>query len=897
MHRRIASIVVVSTSAFALLGCPTDETEATDTASDTTLTPPPDGGDAGPTSDDVDAHATIVPDVGCTTDDQCAGLATGPLDACERVGCDNGTCAILPAVEGKACDDGDLCTSVDACVGGVCSGTQDLDCDDDNPCTNDSCDSVIACIHTFHQKPCDDETACTSGDTCFMGECLGEEVNCDDNNDCTKDICDPVDACVTELLEGGCDDGDACTAGDTCVAGQCTPSGATVCDDDSPCTTEFCDVVDGCVYTVLDGPCNDGNACTENEICMDGLCVGDLVTCDDQEACTEDYCDTTDGCQFLPSVAPCEDGDPCTLNDMCAEGSCVAGDTDPLCCDDASQCDDADLCTSDACEAGYCTFVALDCDDQTVCTADSCIEGACYNDPVGAGSGAPDLVDGFEGMALSEWTVENLLNNEVTWQVDGSKFHDGAQAAYCGKIPEYTYEVDGLATEAVMRRQISVPAGPKVRFSMWVWIEVGEASCTYDVLRVSLDGVVLDPPVCETAAEWVEVVYDVTAWAGQTPLLAVTFDTEDDFNNSSAGVWVDDITLAVETPEGCCSTDSDCASGPNCDDEICDGAFMCAVPPAAVACDDMNPCTTDACGDDGVCASTPIASCCALGTDCPGDPLMACAVPTCIGEVCGLDTTACCETAMQCPAGAHACEAPTCSDGDCGLDDSLCCPTDVGDCPTPDNACESYACNAGVCELDTSLCCADAGACPTPDSACASYGCVEGSCVLDETLCCAGGDPGECPTPGNACESFGCTEGACVLDASLCCPTDVSECPAPDNACGSYSCTEGACVLDESLCCPTDVSECPAPDNACASYGCSEGACVLDESLCCPHDAGECPTPDDACASYGCSEGVCVLDNSLCCSDAQDCPEPPQLCEVYLCPAGTCELDDSGCTK
>ena len=67
------------------------------------------------------------------------------------------------------CDDGDACTTVDLCENGLCTGTTPANCDDGNPCTDDSCDSEAGCLSVFNTSPCDDGSPCTEGDTCEEG--------------------------------------------------------------------------------------------------------------------------------------------------------------------------------------------------------------------------------------------------------------------------------------------------------------------------------------------------------------------------------------------------------------------------------------------------------------------------------------------------------------------------------------------------------------------------------------------------------------------------------------------------------------------------------------------------------------------------------------------------------
>ncbi|MFQ5479588.1 MAG: hypothetical protein ACE5E4_13345, partial [Candidatus Binatia bacterium] len=71
-----------------------------------------------------------------------------------------------------ACDDGDACTTADTCAGGICMGGAPRDCDDLNVCTDDSCDPVSGCINTDNTGTCDDGDLCTVLDTCSGGVCV-----------------------------------------------------------------------------------------------------------------------------------------------------------------------------------------------------------------------------------------------------------------------------------------------------------------------------------------------------------------------------------------------------------------------------------------------------------------------------------------------------------------------------------------------------------------------------------------------------------------------------------------------------------------------------------------------------------------------------------------------------
>ena len=49
-------------------------------------------------------------------------------------------------------------------------------CNDNNPCTNDSCDPASGCVFSNNTATCDDNNPCTVGDTCGGGACTGTPI-------------------------------------------------------------------------------------------------------------------------------------------------------------------------------------------------------------------------------------------------------------------------------------------------------------------------------------------------------------------------------------------------------------------------------------------------------------------------------------------------------------------------------------------------------------------------------------------------------------------------------------------------------------------------------------------------------------------------------------------------
>jgi uncharacterized repeat protein (TIGR01451 family) len=213
--------------------------------------------------------------------------------------------------DGVPCSDGNACTGPDTCSGGLCVGGPDIcacqsntDCNDDNPCTDDTCENpgtaTAACAHVNNTAPCSDGDACTGPDTCSGGACVGG-----------PDIC----ACQSN----------------------------TDCNDDNPCTDDACEnpgtATAACAHVNNTAPCSDGNACTSNDACQGGVCTGSIpVVCTASDQChLAGTCNPSTGaCSNPPAQdgTACDDTDACTLNDTCRAGVCQSGvhdDADPAC--------------------------------------------------------------------------------------------------------------------------------------------------------------------------------------------------------------------------------------------------------------------------------------------------------------------------------------------------------------------------------------------------------------------------------------------------------------------------------------------------------------------------------------------------------------------------------------
>jgi hypothetical protein len=298
----------------------------------------------------------------CDADSDC-----GPNSFCDTAGTyvPAGTC------DGQSSNGGG-CDANNVCLSNICAGS---------PCSGPSCGTCCNTACTLSCQSCSTGTCTQTGGTCLIGgQCYNNGASnplnpcqkcdstanptgwsnaanttpCNDGKSCTTDQCDGAGTCVstvncpasdqchiagtcnssgnctnpTEPNGSACDDGNKCTFQDRCISGLCigvTDSHGTFCDDHNPCTDDSCSPTSGCVHTPNTASCSDGNACTANDRCSGGQCVGGAdVNCDDHNPCTADVCSASNGCAHtaLPDGTQCSDatGNPAT----CGSGTCCS---------------------------------------------------------------------------------------------------------------------------------------------------------------------------------------------------------------------------------------------------------------------------------------------------------------------------------------------------------------------------------------------------------------------------------------------------------------------------------------------------------------------------------------------------------------------------------------------
>jgi hypothetical protein len=267
----------------------------------------------------------------------------GVVDAGEQ--CDEGenngqpghcctqTCDFRPA--GTPCPDGNLCNGDETCsaFGQCVPGTQ-LDCDTNNPCTVDTCIPATGC-HQENQPDgttCSDGQLCNGAEICVGGTCTDQpDPDCNDNNPCTIDSCNPanhgfcqntpvdhpVPGCDCPNGNSDCDNHNVCDGTETCDPSHqfCHPGTPLVCTTTNQCLDPLCNPTTGCGTTPKPSgtTCDDGDVCTTNDECMDSTCGGFQVSCDDGNPCTADACDSQTGCSNTPIPGCGTGGTLCTL--------------------------------------------------------------------------------------------------------------------------------------------------------------------------------------------------------------------------------------------------------------------------------------------------------------------------------------------------------------------------------------------------------------------------------------------------------------------------------------------------------------------------------------------------------------------------------------------------------
>jgi len=811
-----------------------------------------------------DGNACTGPDA--CADKACAAGSTKVCDdgsPCTADSCDAATGNCLHGAQSGACDDGQVCTGNDECVAGACAGAP-LSCDDQNPCTQDTCDAKKGCAHAptaAASVPCDDGNACTIGDVCTAGACAGAAaLDCNDDNVCTDDSCAEKSGCVHVDNTASCSDGNACTTGDTCAGGTCVAGSSTcqcqktadcaakedgdlcngtlICqgstcqidpativtcaaDANTACSENVCAKATGAcaMAAVAQGqPCDDGSACTANDSCKSGTCTGGAaIVCGDNNPCTDDSCDALKGCVYAASSASCNDGSACTSVDTCQDGVCVGV---------AAQCDDANACTSDGCDAkGGCTHATntLACEDGNVCTTgDACSAGTCVAGSAktcdDANGCTTDTCDATQGCLFANNTSTCNDNNVCTSGETclAGKCQPGALTKICNDNVSCTADSCDPTTGACIFKPIIGCGGNCLANSDCPNVLGG---CQLGVCSAATLKCTAMPAPAGTACSTNNACVSGQTCSNFGTCTGGTQKVCDDANPCTADTCQAATGACVfsATNATVCNDQNACTVGDFCSAGACVGG-------SAKPCNDFNPCTADSCDKaSGTCVFTAIAGC---ASTCKTDSDCAASTDPCLINYCDSNKAACASKAAT--------NLTPCNDK------NACSATDI--------------CFGGVCQGTAFKTCNDGQLCTTD-----SCDVATGTCAFaPNTAACSDGDP--CTLPDV------CAAGACVPGAVKVC--------SDNNPCTADSCNKqsGNCSFQGIPGCGgycASNADCPAPQNTCASSSCDlttkqcTGASVADGTTC---------NDNNACTSAStCQAGTCIGTGTKVCDDGNAC--------------------------
>jgi len=802
-----------------------------------TISGGPHQGFAGSTVHEVFSFSECASDADCDDGNPCSDDT-----------CSDGFCSHDANL--ASCDDGIFCNGADTCSDGACQVHAGTPCDDGVGCTVDSCDEVgDECANQPDDSVCDDGGYCNGAEFCdSLLDCQGGlPVGCDDGVACTVDVCDEAGTTCTHAADDSiCDDGTFCNGAETCdVAGGCLSGAPPVCDDGISCTSDSCDeAADACASEPVDLACDDGNPCTD------------------------DVCDAALGCSVTDNQAPCDDGIACTSNDTCGAGHC-AGTANCAagfeCFADADQCLRTEVCIGAATDPTAVFEQAMTADEEL---ARGDAVGPLIDLDPDLDSIMPSLVyaasnlnsgSGGSGDQVS-YTFE--IPFEDTWYLWARMYYPGAPGS--NDANSFFVQVDGGT--------LQILGNNKDYFQRWHWDGDGTIQSGTPGTALALGTLAAGPHSLVVAKR------EVNPTAPRLDVLCMTRRTSGPPSDAS-----------VRSALGACTSEVDCNDDNVCTDDLCTGG-MCQFVANAAACDDGVYCNGQDVCDAGACTAHPTAAC---------DDGVACTIDACdeASRSCSSAADdALCDDGLAC-SGVETCDRVAgCTAGtaiDC--DDSIACTTDA--CQEPSGTCahvtddavcnDGLACN-GVEACDAALGCTSGAAVDCNDGVdCTTDACDDatGACSHDgqdaacnDGIFCNGVERCDLATgcaagPAVTCDDgIGCTVDACDVTTDACrhdgddaaCNDDVY-CNGTEHCDPATGCAAGPAVAcDDGIGCTID--SCDETSESCSNQ--------TDDSLC--DDGLFCDGAETCSATFGCQPGIVPV-----------CSDPGESCSVLVCNEAT----------
>lgn len=850
-------------------------------------------------------HETLASCTTCVVDSDCDSTS------CQEATCIAGTCTYNALLAGTSCGEDQACSRNDYCTdSGVCITLIPESCNDNNPCTLDSCTPGLGCVFTpLTATPCNDTDLCTINDQCSStGECLGTPYVCPVNTDCIEYECQVISGAPT------------CVGVPRNLGGSCT-------------TTDLCQVNGHCLSnglcSTVDKSCPEASECTPSYSCSGGACNPNHsplgTVCNSRDLCTPWSCDGAGVClanTTATKVCPFN----ATLSQCQREPVCIphTGECYPQFLVDGASCDDGNLCTSfDTCHGG-------------VCLGEEYYN--CSNDDFTLDCHGPPLCHPVNGCYR-----EPLPDGEPCYYNDGCATLSICQGGVC-MISTLTMPCEDVPCQ--------IPSCDPLLGCVQDTSALDGAGCTFGNLCYSLG-------TC--ASGNCQGLVPISCSDSGSCGLSYCSPTEGCLELGNSDCHLCNATLdcpyipckTASCSSGVCSYTANNAALSGCDDGLyCNGVETCAqgtcILGDIVACDDDNLCTIDSCSNTlGSCVHTPNVA--AINTSCLSTSDDKCALTAqcnALGECVSLTRAPCvftepCRVSLGCNATTGGCSSnilddgvpciandPCASPGTCLL--GVCVYAETKNCSAfeGDFCTQSYVCNrqeGGSCDgvgyVPTA--CSDDNSCSLGDVCLTNGTCasgiyspceftvhnedcqyitceLDGSCTIndytDGTPCSLDDSQPTGVCSGSAGDS--CQVGVCTRPYApglLCRPADASGCDVDDYCVmGDDHCPEDVKAASGVTCIPSEY--CSAPTGECSS----DGYCLVTQ----PRDCSAYDSP--------CTVGVCSETTASCISqlrpenEACDDPDLPCVehtgcyfgyCLAYAAPSRVNCTDDNDCTS
>lgn len=403
--------------------------------------------------------------------------------------------------------------------------------------------------------------ACLPADPCGLNPRCGSDQlcrasgrrSCDDGIACTEDRC-VTGGCEHRVAAGRCLIADRCYGeGEELGCGRCDPARSQT------------------AWTPLTGKsCDDHNLCTVADQCQYGLCVGHFMSCSDGLPCTLDVCDGAGGCKHALAEGSC----------LIEQGCYDAGKTDPSGC---LSCDPSVSPTKWTPRALICTIDGAchgagekdpsgcyQCDpvhapgtwsklDEVCKIGGQCLPAGTFHlsscavcdpgkDP-GYWSPLPSgaLTWSSFDHGLGGWTVTPPKSG-VGWGISTERSLSTPGSLYYGDPALRSYRTGTVASSGTATAPaLALPPAQKAYLGVQLFLDV-ESANNFDVLTILVNGKAQWVKSSSTVTSgdyrrWLPVLLDLSAFAGQSITIAVSFDTVDGLGNAGEGVYLDDLTV------------------------------------------------------------------------------------------------------------------------------------------------------------------------------------------------------------------------------------------------------------------------------------------------------------------------------------------------------------------